>query len=163
MRGWVYIAENESLADMVKIGYTDSDPVARMASLSNTSVPTPFRVLYEVLIDSPYELEQLLHSHFADKRVTQGREFFRTSPGEIVDQLRKLSQEMNLKVHLEHIYFENDEPSTYTPPEYKKQEIDWALCFKCKYFGDSSEFRMKNRPKNYSSCPRCSYLRIKYE
>jgi len=126
MRGWVYIAENESLVDMVKIGFSDLDPAIRMGGLSNTSIPTPFKVIYEVLIDSPYEVEQLLHQYFSDDRVSNDREFFRTAPQEIVKRLRQIAEKMDLTIHLENSNFQEiDYTFPCTLKHLKQQRVEF--------------------------------------
>lgn len=113
MRGWVYIASNESLPNMVKIGYTDQDPSLRMESLSSTGLPTPFKLLYEALVDSPYEAEQYLHKAFSGDRVTRDREFFRVSVRQIVETLREYLEAESASIHLENWYEEDEFDSKY--------------------------------------------------
>ena len=80
MRGWVYILSNESLPEMVKVGYTSKAPEGRAKELSgDTGVPTPFVVEYEVLIEDAHRCEQNVHRYLSDKRVNDNREFFRCS------------------------------------------------------------------------------------
>jgi hypothetical protein len=148
MRGWVYIAKNESLVDMVKIGYTDSDPLARMESLSNTSIPTPFKVIYEALVDSPYEFEQLLHKHFDDDRVSQDREFFRTTPQEIVNRLRVVADEMELTIYLENSYFQDIDHTVRCTITYLKLQRE---IFRDNIRQDINSFKSWVRKKNLAN------------
>lgn len=77
--GYIYIAQNESLPDMVKIGMTTTSVAQRLKELSNTSVPTPFSPLaiFE-LSKNILSIEQELHIAFQKDRIHRQREFFRT-------------------------------------------------------------------------------------
>ena len=108
MRGWIYIADNESLSDMIKIGYSDQDPKLRMESLSNTSVPTPFRLLYEALVDSPFEVEQYLHRVFASERVANNREFFCVSARQVVEEMLRYFEDIGASVYIENWYIDEE-------------------------------------------------------
>ena len=98
MKGWVYIAVNKSLPGQVKIGYSDRHPDHRMQELSNTSVPTPFMCAYAALCDDPFLLEQLLHGHLDDCRVSPDREFFYLSPEVALTELVELAQSRDIEI-----------------------------------------------------------------
>ena len=98
MKGWVYIAVNESLPGQVKIGYSDRHPDHRMQELSNTSVPTPFMCAYAALCDDPFLLEQLLHRHLDDCRVSPDREFFYLSPDAALIEVIHLAESSNIEI-----------------------------------------------------------------
>jgi hypothetical protein len=68
---------NPSLPDVVKIGFTMKDPEIRRRELSGTSLPHEYQVVYEVLIDDPFEIEKIVHASLDYCRVNKGREFFR--------------------------------------------------------------------------------------
>ena len=76
MKGWVYIAVNESLPGQVKIGFSDRHPEQRMQELYNTSIPTPFRCAYAGLVDYPNKIEQEIHRRLESVRISPAREFF---------------------------------------------------------------------------------------
>lgn len=77
--GYIYVACNESLPDMVKIGMTTTSVAQRLKELSNTSVPTAF---YPIAIfkvsKSVLAIEQEIHHVFKRDRIHAQREFFRT-------------------------------------------------------------------------------------
>lgn len=51
MRGWIYVIDNESMPGLVRVATTASDPVAAARELNSRGLPTPFRIVYEALID----------------------------------------------------------------------------------------------------------------
>lgn len=77
--GYLYVAYNDSLPDMVKIGMTTTSVAQRLKELSNTSVPTPFYPLavFEVSRNI-LAMEQELHVVFQADRIHEQREFFTT-------------------------------------------------------------------------------------
>ena len=77
MRGWVYIFSNKGMPGLLKIGYTDRDPVVRAEELASTGVPHKFEIEYEVLVANAEDYEQKLHAHLSGCREAENREFFR--------------------------------------------------------------------------------------
>ena len=76
MNGSVYIATNEYLPDLVKIGRS-ADPERRMLELSGSAgVPGTFRLAHAVRVADMIDVEARMHRRFATRRV-QGSEFFR--------------------------------------------------------------------------------------
>ena len=61
MKGWVYVIRNKSMPGIVKVGFSTKDPEMRAAELNNTGSPHPYTVDYEVLVDDPRNIEQLVH------------------------------------------------------------------------------------------------------
>lgn len=77
--GYLYVACNDSLPDMVKIGMTTTSVAQRLKELSNTSVPTPFYALAVFEISrNVLAMEQELHAAFQADRIHEQREFFTT-------------------------------------------------------------------------------------
>lgn len=73
---------------VVKIGMTMRSPTARAEELSRaTGVPEPFTVIYYAEVEDPFRVEAMLHSMFANDRVSGGREFFTTNPADISEAL----------------------------------------------------------------------------
>lgn len=75
--GYIYVAVNESLPEMVKIGMTTISVEQRMKELSNTSVPTPFSAI--AVFEVPSEVratEKKIHEKLKDIRIHAQREFF---------------------------------------------------------------------------------------
>lgn len=74
--GWVYIAVNDHLPDLIKIGRS-ADPARRMVELSGASgVPGAFVVAHTVRVADMRATEAEMHRRFAAHRV-RGSEFFR--------------------------------------------------------------------------------------
>ena len=88
MAGYVYIAENERMPNIIKIGMTDGDLETRIASLFDTSVPVPFTCVYAARVENPREVESALHDAFGDMRVHPKREFFEVAPTRVIAALR---------------------------------------------------------------------------
>ncbi len=103
--GFVYLATNESMKDLVKIGMTTKSVEERMKELSSTGVPTPFICRFSRKVDNPHEVESRLHNLFKYCRVNSKKEFFTVdwqaamvamlllvkSPNEAVDEMKKIS------------------------------------------------------------------------
>lgn len=85
--GWVYVFSNRSLAGILKIGRTSGDLQTRAAELHGTGVPTPFRPEVGLWVNDCVTLERWMHGYLARDRVHKGREFFRTSLGDVVSAL----------------------------------------------------------------------------
>ncbi len=81
---------NESMPDLVKIGYSGNDPLLRAEQLSSTDVPTPFKVIYRGFVEDAHGLEQKLHRGFSDKRVAGNREFFAVDPQDVFEMIYDL-------------------------------------------------------------------------
>lgn len=77
MAGYVYIAENERMPNIIKIGMAEQDLESRISSLFETSVPVPFTCVYAAKVENPREVESALHDAFGDMRVHPRREFLR--------------------------------------------------------------------------------------
>lgn len=89
--GYVYILINHSMPGLLKIGRTARDSRARVRELSNTSLPTPYSVAFEVFSDACEDLEQRAHAQLEDFRVARNREFFRYPLDKAIELLLQLS------------------------------------------------------------------------
>ena len=90
--GYVYVATNPAMPNMVKIGSTtQSDPQSRITSLFTTSVPVPFELEYAAAVaDDPVKVERALHEAFEPQRLHPRREFFKVEPSQVIAILRLL-------------------------------------------------------------------------
>ena len=89
--GYIYILENDSLKDMVKIGSTTRDVETRAKELSSSSgVPTPYKIAYKEYVNESADLEKVLHHIFSEYRVSKNREFFRIQAKEVISAIQKL-------------------------------------------------------------------------
>jgi hypothetical protein len=84
----VYIFINESMPDLVKIGYTCKDIEQRIKELDNTSIPLPFQCFYAAEVQNAKFVETKLHRIFADKRIRNNREFFRIDPNQVKEAIQ---------------------------------------------------------------------------
>lgn len=76
MVGFVYIAENASLPDVIKVGVS-TNINDRLRKLKSTGVPTPFTLVCGYSFDHPELVESEFHDYFRDYRVADNREFFK--------------------------------------------------------------------------------------
>lgn len=104
MKGWIYIAHNPSFSGLLKIGYSDRDPSIRMEELYSTGVPTPFVLLYIVLVDNPYEVEQKIHAELELCRDSKSREFFRCELEKVLAVFDKLKKNSELTINFEQFH-----------------------------------------------------------
>lgn len=99
IRGWVYVLSNEAMLGLLKVGYSTKDPKLRSAELNGTGLPYDFVVEYDVLIENPRDIEQLVHrelSSFHEKK-----EFFRTTISTVVRAIRKVAGATGSEILLE--------------------------------------------------------------
>ena len=77
--GFIYLAVNDTMPGLVKIGYTARDDVQeRIDELTRASgVPAPFKCAYSCKVRNPAEAEKQLHQNFFYCRESDNREFFR--------------------------------------------------------------------------------------
>jgi hypothetical protein len=95
---------NPSLSQ-IKIGESSKDPSEdRVKDLSNTSVPTPFKVEYQALVQNQRDAEARVHKELAVFRVNRNREFFSCSVMEAVRIIR-----LHLKIEKEYLLFDDEE------------------------------------------------------
>ena len=85
--GHIYILTNPAMPEFVKIGYTRKETRLRASELSNTSVPLPYEVYYEELVEYPSVIERLIHSQLNNYRVSPDREFFKVKPEHAEEEL----------------------------------------------------------------------------
>ena len=76
--GFIYLAVNDTMPGLVKIGLTKGDVRERMKELSaDTGVPAPFACSYFCKVKNPAVVEKQLHKQFGFCRESGNREFFR--------------------------------------------------------------------------------------
>ena len=93
---------NPSLSE-IKIGESSKDPSEdRVKDLSNTSVPTPFKVEYKALVHDQRAAEAKVHRALGKFRVNPNREFFKCSVMLAVWEIRRC-----LTLEKEYIYFDD--------------------------------------------------------
>ena len=97
MSEFIYILENSSLPEVVKIGRTEREVSERVRELSSaTGVPTKFTVFRQYAVENAATAERQIHERLAEYRVSDNREFFRLSADDtasiIEEMLGKNSQ-----------------------------------------------------------------------
>jgi hypothetical protein len=75
--GYLYVATNEAMPGLVKVGFTDTSLSQRMSELHSTGVPTPFTTELVIKVDDAPLAEKLIHRALTDFRVASNREFFK--------------------------------------------------------------------------------------
>jgi len=88
--GYVYILTNESLGNLVKIGFTRNPPEHRAAELYTSGVPTPYNVWSAEFVENANKVEEEVHVRLFKNRSNRDREFFCISPYEakkVIDQV----------------------------------------------------------------------------
>ena len=88
-KGFIYVASNESMQGLLKIGRSKNHPDQRMQELAGTGVPTPFHLAYLALVEDHEAAELRLHQLFNESRVSQNREFFKLDVREALPKIRE--------------------------------------------------------------------------
>ena len=106
--GHLYVLSNPAMPGILKIGFTDRPQVEeRVEELSrSTSVPLPFEVEYDQIVENPLQYERLLHARLDKYRVSSDKEFFRLDRLEALETINEVlfgSKTINIKKELEHI------------------------------------------------------------
>ncbi len=78
MPEYVYIATNENMPGLLKIGYSET-PTDRLISLHTTGVPTPFELVALFPVARGRTCEAAIHNALSHYRVKSRREFFSVS------------------------------------------------------------------------------------
>lgn len=76
-KGFIYVAKNQAMPGLLKIGYTEKVPTARVNELFTTGVPEPFEIAYYCLAENAKSLESTIHHRLESYRSRKNREFFR--------------------------------------------------------------------------------------
>lgn len=104
----VYILTNQSMPNLIKIGYTSrNDLNERIKELYSTGVPTPFECYYACQVEDGKKIEQILHILFKEDRINHKREFFTTHP-EKVEIALSLANPINVTPNFNE-YLSNEE------------------------------------------------------
>lgn len=98
--GYVYVISNLGSfgPNVVKIGMTRRlDPMDRVRELGDASVPFRFDVHALFFADDAVTIESMLHREFSNVRINQvnmRREYFETTPGAVLDVLKRHAVEV---------------------------------------------------------------------
>lgn len=101
--GYIYLMVNPSMPGMVKVGRTGQPPSRRAAALTGaTGVPTPFEVVFEVLVPDQRVAEAYVHRVLEERgrRVSSNREFFAVQPEEAIQVMVEVHDRLYLGASL---------------------------------------------------------------
>lgn len=88
--GFIYLLDNESMPDLIKIGFTTRHPAERVRELSRaTACPTAFRLLAWFGHSETEWAEARIHKEMSAFRVNDNREFFRMTYREAQELVRR--------------------------------------------------------------------------
>lgn len=78
--GYIYILQNPSYPNLLKIGKTTRTPFERAKEISSSAgVPQEFEIVYQIFAPNCDQAEIDIHSKLKTNRVSISREFFETS------------------------------------------------------------------------------------
>lgn len=87
--GYIYVAYNENIPKLVKIGFTERQPYRRVEELStHTGVPRSFTLMQYWQVVNPALAEQLIFSKLQGDRVS--KEFFGLTPARAISLINML-------------------------------------------------------------------------
>jgi hypothetical protein len=95
--GYVYALINYAMPGLVKVGCTTRSPTERLGELSSaTGVPSPFELVYDVLVPDVSAAERYVHRCLSDAgyRHAENREFFRAPIRDVLRLLIGLRETM---------------------------------------------------------------------
>lgn len=78
--------DNAAMPGLVKIGYSTKDPTLRAKDLAGTGSPHPYRLVFDLLVENPRDVEQATHTRLRAERV--GKEWFRCSHATAIEAIR---------------------------------------------------------------------------
>ena len=138
MGGWVYIFSNRTMPGLLKVGYTENDPISRAKEISDsTGVPVPYEVEYQIYATHPYQLEQAAHKNLDNFRVNKKREFFKCSYEDAVKAIRDAVNHLNS--HKADFSFANE-----ISHKMVRQELERKLAEKQKAREEEQRRRLQN-------------------
>jgi hypothetical protein len=87
--GYIYCFSNGSMPGLLKIGYTDRTPEARLAEANKSDTwrpPTPYKIEFAKKVINPNGKEHSLHILLEKytKRVNTKKEFFKALPEDVL-------------------------------------------------------------------------------
>lgn len=145
VRGWVYIISNQSMPDLIKIGFSTKDPKLRAMELNNTGSPHAYVVEYDVLVTGPREVEQKVHKELRSHWV--GKEWFNCSIDTAISAIHRLAASVQIAESLSARHSGNKEASQSNNKKFAGPIIQ----VRCNFCGDTNE----HPDSHIVFCPRC--------
>ena len=87
--------DNAAMPGLVKIGYSTKDPILRAKELAGTGNPSPYRVVFDFLVENPRDVEQATHARLRAER--EGKEWFRCSHVAAIEAIRSCAGKVLLE------------------------------------------------------------------
>jgi hypothetical protein len=92
--GYIYVLENKGQPGILKIGYTDRTPQARVKEInSGTGVITPWFIINAFPCKAPAQIESIIHSQINQYRVN--KEGFAIQPSTAEETINRIISENN--------------------------------------------------------------------
>ena len=89
MSSTIYVLSNPSMPATVMIGYSRKENISgEIAELYTSSVPEPFKCELAVSVENAREVLALIHSIFANARISPDRDFFKVSSDQVMSLLK---------------------------------------------------------------------------
>ena len=95
MKGHVYIVKNKAMPGIIKIGRA-KNLSGRMKSLSNSSLPQNFELVFSIFSDFSVAVEREAHVSLGAYRITPDREFFSCSEELAIETIERISSKISL-------------------------------------------------------------------
>lgn len=120
--GFIYVLFNPSIPNLVKIGKTSREPEERAKELSAaTGIPTPFGVVYQAFFQDITKAEEFIFNFLNDKKVSDSKEFFRSSTTEAINAVIQADKYFNkIQIETENVHPNKDDillSETKNPPK----------------------------------------------
>ena len=89
MSSTIYVLSNPAMPETVLIGYSRKENISgEIADLYTSSVPAPFKCELATSVENAREVLALLHSIFANARISPDRDFFKVSSDQVMAVLK---------------------------------------------------------------------------
>jgi len=127
-KGFIYLAVNESMPGLVKIGRSMNHPEYRMLDLASTGVPTPFMCAYLALIESHETAEAKLHQLFSKQRINKNREFFKVPAADVIAMIRSTFDVLYEEADEPHLTEQKDDskdaPTSHPQQQHSRRSVE---------------------------------------
>lgn len=92
--GFVYVMRNDAIPGMIKVGRT-ANLKSRVSSLSNSSLPYPFELVFYMFFRDSINAEREIHLDLIEFRVRKEREFFSCDQSIAIRAIESLKRKEN--------------------------------------------------------------------
>jgi len=88
--GSIYIAGNQYMPELIKIGMTRRSIWRRLEEFHTTNSPCEWSCWYDFKTENADEVEKKIHKHFEKFRVSKNREFFKIDADDAWGEILKI-------------------------------------------------------------------------